>query len=226
MTSQRFICFSSTVNQSSFTPHTYTKGVFKIHFNVLYDYFNIFKIHFDRKVYKWRILEVHRNVHGDDMENIEHVKKELREELRAEMRQLRDELLTKYTPPPKPEVAEAEDVTEIAADLRKLVEERKEFAEYVQFNPENASEILKPLANNERLKILQALYSGGKYFTDLVEVTGLEHSPLRFHLSSLMDAGYAEQERYRGRYLITVQGKIALRLVGFLLVKKGDINER
>lgn len=165
------------------------------------------------------------------MENIEHVKKELREELRAEMRQLRDELLKQYTQPPKPEipevaeVAEAEDVTAIAADLRKLVEERKEFAEYIQFNPEKASEILKPLANNERLKILQALYSGGKYFTDLVEVTGLEHSPLRFHLSSLMDAGYAEQERYRGRYLITVQGKIALRLVGFLLVKKGDINE-
>jgi len=160
------------------------------------------------------------------MEDIEHVKKELREELRAEMRQLRDELLKQYTQPVEPEAAEPQDVTEITADVRKLVIGQKEFAEYVEFDPEKASEGLKPLANNERLKILQALYTGGKYFTDLVEVTGLEHSPLRFHLSSLIDAGYAEQERYRGRYLITVQGKIALRLVGFLMAKKGGINER
>ncbi len=159
------------------------------------------------------------------MEDIEHMKKELREELRAEMRQLRDELLKQYTQPVEPEAAEPQDVTEITADVRKLVTVQKEFAEYVEFDPEKASEVLKPLANNERLKILQALYTGGKYFTDLVEVTGLEHSPLRFHLSSLIDAGYAEQERYRGRYLITVQGKIALRLVGFLMAK-GGINER
>ena len=159
------------------------------------------------------------------MEDIEHMKKELREELRAEMRQLRDELLKQYTQPVEPEAAEPQDVTEITADVRKLVIGQKEFAEYVEFDPEKASEVLKPLANNERLKILQALYTGGKYFTDLVEVTGLEHSPLRFHLSSLIDAGYAEQERYRGRYLITVQGKIALRLVGFLMAK-GGINER
>ena len=160
------------------------------------------------------------------MEDIEHVKKELREELRAEMRQLRDELLKQYTPEEKEGEGEGEDLTEITADVRKLLSERKsDFAEYIDFDPEKASEILKPLANSERLKILQSLYDEGKYFTDLVELTGLEHSPLRFHLSSLIDAGYAEQERYRGRYLITVHGKIALRLVGFLFVKKGDGHE-
>jgi DNA-binding transcriptional ArsR family regulator len=158
------------------------------------------------------------------MEDIEHVKKELKEELRAEMRQLRDELLKQYAPEEKE--GEGEDLTEITADVRKLLSERKsDFAEYIDFDPEKASEILKPLANSERLKILQSLYDEGKYFTDLVELTGLEHSPLRFHLSSLMDAGYAEQERYRGRYLITVHGKIALRLVGFLFAKKGDNHE-
>lgn len=167
------------------------------------------------------------------MEDIEHVKEELREELRAEMRQLRDELLNQYKQVPKPQVPEGpevskvtEDVSEIAADVRRLFSEKKaDFAEYVDFDPEKASEVLKPLANSERLKILQALFDEGKYFTDLVTVTGLEHSPLRFHLSSLVDAGYIEQERYRGRYLIAVQGKIALRLVGFLLAKKGDVHE-
>lgn len=156
------------------------------------------------------------------MEDIEHMKKELRKELRAEMRQLRDELLKQVEP--SEEVGE--DLTTVTADVRKLLSERKsDFAEYIDFDPEKAAEILKPLANAERLKILQALYTEGKYFTDLVELTGLEHSPLRFHLSSLMDVGYAEQERYRGRYLITVHGKIAVRLVGFLFVKKGDIHE-
>ncbi len=156
------------------------------------------------------------------MENIEQVKEELREELRAEMRQLRDELLKQQEPP---EEEAARGVQEITADLRKLLSEQKKYTEYTEFDSEKASEVLKPLANAERLKILQALYSEGKYFTDMVELTGLEHSPLRFHLSSLIDAGYAEQERYRGRYLITVHGKIALRLVGFLFAKRGDIHE-
>lgn len=157
------------------------------------------------------------------MENIDQVKKELREELRAEMRQLRDELL-EHLPPEEEATREAAEITK---DVRRVLAEQKEnFTEYTVFDPETASQMLKPLANAERLKILQALYTEGKYFTDMVDLTGLEHSPLRFHLSSLIDAGYAEQERYRGRYLITIYGKIALRLVGFLVTKKGDTNER
>ncbi len=156
------------------------------------------------------------------MDDIEHVKKELRKEFKAEMRQLRDELLKQYQ---APQAEVTEDVQEIAQEMRKLLSEKKEYAEYIDFDPEKASEMLKPLANAERLKILQALYDEGKYFTDMTELTGLEHSPLRFHLSNLIDAGYTEQERYRGRYLITVYGKIALRLVGFLCTKRGGINE-
>jgi DNA-binding transcriptional ArsR family regulator len=158
------------------------------------------------------------------MEDIEQVKKELREELRAEMRELRDELLKQRES--QPEIGLTEPLSEITAEVRKILSEQKiDFTEYIEFDPEKASNILKPLANAERLKILQGLYHEGKYFTDLVEITGLEHSPLRFHLSSLMEAGYAEQERSRGRYLITVHGKIALRLVGFLFAKKGDDHE-
>lgn len=157
------------------------------------------------------------------MEDIEQVKKELREELKAEMRALRDELLQQYE---QPEPTVTEPLSEITADVRKILSEQKmDFTEYIEFDPEKASNLLKPLANPERLKILQGLYHEGKYFTDLVEITGLEHSPLRFHLSSLMEAAYAEQERSRGRYLITVYGKIALRLVGFLCAKKGDAHE-
>jgi DNA-binding transcriptional ArsR family regulator len=156
------------------------------------------------------------------MENIDQVRKELKEELRAEMRQLRDELL-QHLPP---EEEAAREAAEITKDVRRVLADKKEtFTEYTEFDPETASSMLKPLANEERLKILQALYTEGKYFTDMVDLTGLEHSPLRFHLSSLIDAGYAEQERYRGRYLITVYGKIALRLVGFLVAKRGDTNE-
>jgi DNA-binding transcriptional ArsR family regulator len=156
------------------------------------------------------------------MENIDQVRKELKEELRAEMRQLRDELL-QHLPP---EEEAAREAAEITKDIRKVLADKKEnFTEYTEFDPETASSMLKPLANEERLKILQALYTEGKYFTDMVDLTGLEHSPLRFHLSSLIDAGYAEQERYRGRYLITVYGKIALRLVGFLVTKRGDTSE-
>ncbi len=133
------------------------------------------------------------------MNDIDDLREELRNELKEEMQKLRDEILTKG----EEEIAE-------------LIPEKKEKS---TFDEEFAEEILKALANKERLKILKELYGNAKYFSDLLECTGLDNSPLRFHLNSLRDARFIEQERYRGKYLITTQGKIAVRVIEFLCSK-------
>jgi len=135
------------------------------------------------------------------MKDIEGLKKELRNELKEEMQKLRDEILVKYEKP---------------KEISELIPEKKE---KIVFDESFAENILKSLANKERLKILKELYGGAKYFSELLGCTKLDNSPLRFHLSSLKDTGFIDQERYRGKYLITTQGKIAVRVIDFLCSK-------
>ena len=75
------------------------------------------------------------------------------------------------------------------------------------------AKLLACLSNPERIKILQELSKNAKYFTDLLKPTKITHSPLRFHLRLLLNAGYIMQERKRGKYLITTKGEQALHAI-------------
>jgi len=105
----------------------------------------------------------------------------------------------------------------VAISPRRILVHAEHKAEAPEGVPaEEAERIISPLAHAERIRILQALRGGGKYAADLARITGLESGPLHFHLKILMDAGYILQERERGRYLITMPGRIALKLVEYL----------
>lgn len=82
-------------------------------------------------------------------------------------------------------------------------------------SPEGAAQALTVIANDIRIKILKMLYKEGKYFSDIEQATGLNPSPLNFHLSKLLHAGFIAQERARGRYIITQKGRVVLTLIGY-----------
>jgi DNA-binding transcriptional ArsR family regulator len=89
---------------------------------------------------------------------------------------------------------------------------------------ERVAELFSSLAHVERVKILKTLYGGGKYFTELMNKTGLSHSPLYFHLTVLQKGRYVIQEFTRGRYLITPLGSEALKVASHLckIIKKEE----
>jgi DNA-binding HxlR family transcriptional regulator len=76
-----------------------------------------------------------------------------------------------------------------------------------------AANIMSALGQEHRLKILSELMTGGKYISDfqtsLPEITA---STLSSHLGVLQEAGLVVQERVRGRYLITIPGRIAYKM--------------
>jgi DNA-binding HxlR family transcriptional regulator len=76
-----------------------------------------------------------------------------------------------------------------------------------------AASIMSALGQEHRLKILSELMTGGKYISDfqtaLPEITA---STLSSHLDVLQEAGLVVQERVRGRYLITIPGRIAYKM--------------
>lgn len=93
------------------------------------------------------------------------------------------------------------------APLSKLVDD---------LDPVEASKTLAALANDIRLLILKLLFYQGRYFSELEEITGLNPSPLNFHLAKLIEAGLVVQERARGRYIITRPGQVIIVLISYL----------
>jgi len=90
---------------------------------------------------------------------------------------------------------------------------------------EQAAGLMGALASGHRLRILSELLYGGRYAGEIESVLkDISPSTISNHLKTLEEAGLIVQEGDRGRYLVTLPGRIALkmatRLTRFLQRKK------
>ncbi|UCG45680.1 MAG: winged helix-turn-helix transcriptional regulator [Candidatus Bathyarchaeota archaeon] len=77
-------------------------------------------------------------------------------------------------------------------------------------DPVKAASAMSALGNEHRLKILSELAYGGRYISELQEkLPEITTSTLSSHLDVLEKAGLVAQEKVRGRYLITIPGRMA-----------------
>ena len=89
-----------------------------------------------------------------------------------------------------------------------------------------AANIMSALGQEHRLTILQQLMTGGKYISDLQNtLTEITASTLSSHLDVLQKAGLVVQERVRGRYLITIPGRIAYKMATTLTRQRNKHTE-
>jgi len=80
-------------------------------------------------------------------------------------------------------------------------------------NLPKAAEVMSALGQEHRLRILKELMSGGKYINELQEkLSEITTSTLSSHLKILEEAGLVVQEKVRGRYLITMPGRVAYKM--------------
>lgn len=95
----------------------------------------------------------------------------------------------------------------------KMVVSRRRPRRSASVDPKKASSVMSALGNEYRLKILDALSSGGLYASDLQDILKeISPSTLSSHLDVLEEAGLIVQERRRGRYLITITGRLAIKM--------------
>jgi DNA-binding transcriptional ArsR family regulator len=93
-------------------------------------------------------------------------------------------------------------------------EEPIEEERVAELNFPKASEVMSALGHEHRLQILKELVTGGKYINELQEkLSEITSSTLSSHLKILEEAGLVVQEKVRGRYLITMPGRIAYNMV-------------
>lgn len=163
---------------------------------------------------------------------------EIKAELRDEIKSLRDEIRREVhravrdagdsirVELGKDDVEQAEPSSVVAKDLVKLIRqnvrsslvERGENAvdDLVGGMPEDsAADLLKSLANTERLKIVKLLYMSDKTFSDLKNATSLEGASVSHHLKSLLGMGLVAHGD-EGGYQLTKRGRLLVRTLALM----------
>ena len=78
---------------------------------------------------------------------------------------------------------------------------------------QRAAGLMSAMASEHRIRILTELLYGGRYAGELESVLkDISPSTISNHLKILQEAGLVVQEGDRGRYLVTLPGRIALKM--------------
>ena len=78
---------------------------------------------------------------------------------------------------------------------------------------QRAATLMTAMSSEHRLRILTELLYGGRYASELEAVLkDISPSTISNHLKTLQESGLVVQEGDRGRYLITLPGRIALKM--------------
>ncbi|MHA1917058.1 MAG: winged helix-turn-helix domain-containing protein [Candidatus Ranarchaeia archaeon] len=91
---------------------------------------------------------------------------------------------------------------------------------YLSHFYKESSNLLSLIADENRLKLLKELENSGKYQKELSENTKIHGGTFNHHINKLIESNFAIQEAVRGRYLITIEGREALKLAEFLYLRK------
>jgi DNA-binding transcriptional ArsR family regulator len=172
---------------------------------------------------------------GDEEDANEDFRKEMRDEIRS----LKDEIRRQVSQAiedsgggqirvdlHKDDVAQTEPsfvvvkdlVRQIREDVKSSLATRGEVAvdELVDGMPETtAADLLKSLANTDRLKMVKMLYSSSRTFSDFKAATGLEGASVNNHLKSLLNMGLVSHSD-EGGYELTKRGRMLVRTLALM----------
>jgi len=164
---------------------------------------------------------------------------DMRDELRAQMKSLKDDIRRQVSQAlessgigsirvdlHKDDVAQTEPsfvvvkdlVRQIRDDVKASLATRGEVAvdELVDSMPETtAADLLKSLANTDRLKIVKMLYASRRTFSDFKTATGLEAASVNNHLKSLLNMGLVAHGD-EGGYELTKRGRMLVRTLALM----------
>jgi hypothetical protein len=87
---------------------------------------------------------------------------------------------------------------------------------YAGVEPERMEDMLSPLSNAIRLKVLALLYTNSRSFTEMGSELRIQKGHLQFHIRKLVDAGYIKVDRRTHLYSIEKKGLLAVDGLGQL----------
>lgn len=109
-------------------------------------------------------------------------------------------------------------VRQIRDDVKSSLAARGELAvdELIEKMPETtAADLLKSLANTDRLKMVKTLYTSKRTFSDFKTLTSLEAASVNNHLKSLLNMGLVSHSD-DGGYELTKRGRMLIRTLALM----------
>jgi DNA-binding transcriptional ArsR family regulator len=167
----------------------------------------------------------------DLRDQIKLLREEIRDEVRSAMREARESNVDSREGSIRVDIGrgdlgDAEPSSVIAKDLVKLIRdnvrsslvEKGERAvdDLVSGMPEGtAADVLKSLANIERIRIVKLLYSSDRTFSEMKASTNLEAASVSHHLKSLLRMGLVAHVD-EGGYQLTKRGRLLVRSLALM----------
>lgn len=81
---------------------------------------------------------------------------------------------------------------------------------YAGLDPEKLEDMLSPLSNAVRLKVLALLYTSSRSFTEIMSELQMQKGHLQFHLRKLVDSGYVKVDPRTHLYSLEERGLLAV----------------
>jgi DNA-binding transcriptional ArsR family regulator len=176
-------------------------------------------------------LDDRKNTEEALRDQIRQLREEIRDEVRIALREARESNSDSREGSIRVDIGrgdlgDAEPSSVIAKDLVKLIRdnvrsslvERGERAvdDLVSGMPEaTAADVLKSLANVERLRIVKLLYSSDRTFSEMKASTNLEAASVSHHLKSLLRMGLVAHVD-EGGYQLTKRGRLLVRTLALM----------
>jgi DNA-binding transcriptional ArsR family regulator len=176
-------------------------------------------------------LDDKKGADADLRDQIRQLRNEIRDEVRSAMREARESEADSRQGSIRVDIdrgdlGDAEPSSVIAKDLVKLIRdnvrsslvEKGERAvdDLVSAMPEvTAADVLKSLANIERIRIVKLLYSSDRTFSEMKASTNLEAASVSHHLKSLLRMGLVAHVD-EGGYQLTKRGRLLVRSLALM----------
>jgi DNA-binding transcriptional ArsR family regulator len=80
---------------------------------------------------------------------------------------------------------------------------------YAGLDPEKLEDMLSPLSNAVRLKVLALRYTSSRSFTEIMSELQMQKGHLQFHLRKLVDSGYVKVDPRTHLYSLEERGLLA-----------------
>jgi DNA-binding transcriptional ArsR family regulator len=171
-------------------------------------------------------LDDKKSSESDLRDQIRQLREEIKDEVRTALREARESNDNPREGSIRVDIGDTEPSSVIAKDLVRLIRdnvrsslvEKGERAvdDLVSGMPEaTAADVLKSLANVERIKIVKMLYSSDRTFSEIKASTNLEAASVSHHLKSLLRMGLVAHVD-EGGYQLTKRGRPLVRTLALM----------
>ncbi|MGV9170803.1 MAG: ArsR/SmtB family transcription factor [Promethearchaeia archaeon] len=166
---------------------------------------------------------------NEEIETLRGLKQEVQEELDRFRRERKDSAVQELAFPEIPSSSH-EELTEVfdqrvKSIISTLSTKDGGFPDSTDISAERLAELITPLANEHRIKIIRALGKEPMTFTELESLVDKKGGALKHHLDQLIHEGYVVRIRVRGHYLVTVKGNLVHRMLNWFAASVLEMND-